>query len=527
MPNLERCLEEDNATWKLEIFNDQGNLVGFLYTRMTYADQQGQKDLVSPARFRPPSKRKITIGHNKKKKKTQIFETAVKEVWTPTEESGADKENRSSNTDTSTVENQIKSNPTELAKGLREASSGPNYQGRLLPTWNLSTDRIRFISCITGLEIQIHSIKWQKKALEAIVKSTQAKPHFILRSRAKAAKLPMAKDEPLSFFASFILPPSKEANNFCSRKLQSESVVFNQNCTQNLRFTPELLDAWWTSDLKIRILFRTLKERESTLVGEASIGLKHLLIDKKNSSGDILQLPIYMGQQFFAEHKLNSEIVGDLLVSFSFLTQKASSMRPIGRPVSPQPAHREGDDSPEEKVPEIKHPVPKSRPVVQENIVPSTSRVVQQPTKTLMCLLEIPEGRNFTLENHSGAPNLYVSCRFLTSGDSVQSQVCWNSTRPMFNLHHYVPLVLDQDFLLRCENNFLAIEVWNRRENDNDIVGVSMIPLHQFYLSFKVIISQNFELYGFFCKLCFLSFLCIFFGNKLAKNQEKQSTNFN
>lgn len=103
----------------------------------------------------------------------------------------------------------------------------------------------------------------------------------------------------------------------------------------------------------------------------------------------------------------------------------------------------------------------------------------------VFCLLNISEGRNFALDD-SHPTNLFVQCRFLTSGDIIKSQTCWNSTRPQFRMVHYVPVHLDDEFLKRCQDNFLVIEVWNIGAKTKDAVGVAMVPLHQLYLSFKV-----------------------------------------
>ena len=117
-------------------------------------------------------------------------------------------------------------------------------------------------------------------------------------------------------------------------------------------------------------------------------------------------------------------------------------------------------------------------PNCEENVVLNNER-------TIFCLLNVTEGRNFTLDKNVPT-NLFVSCRFLTSNDSVKSQVSWNTTKPQFHLLHYVPVKIDEDFLARCKDNFLVLEVWNHSRNKDKLVGVAMVPLHQFYLSFKV-----------------------------------------
>ena len=49
------------------------------------------------------------------------------------------------------------------------------------------------------------------------------------------------------------------------------------------------------------------------------------------------------------------------------------------------------------------------------------------------CFLRITEGRNFVLDD-SRPLNLFISCRFFTSTDAINSAISWNTTRPSFHL---------------------------------------------------------------------------------------------
>ena len=64
--------------------------------------------------------------------------------------------------------------------------------------------------------------------------------------------------------------------------------------------------------------------------------------------------------------------------------------------------------------------------------------------------------------------------------------MAWNSVDPTFNVTHYVPIKLDGEFLSRTKENFLVVEAWNMRTDlDKKLLGIAMISLQQFYLTFK------------------------------------------
>jgi hypothetical protein len=351
----------------------------------------------------------------------------------------------------------------------------------LLPSWNLSTSRLHFLSTVTNVSVEIESVTLNQSVMDLGV-DQQRRPRVVLKSRSSASATASGRSsDAVSYFVSFAIPPSTAANNYCSRKVSGNEVAFRQRFVQAVTFKPALLDAWWTSDLEFKVSSRSMKQRVPTPIGEASIGLKYLLTDAKNSDGSVLKLPIYAGQKFLSEHRPASEIVGDLRVSFLLSPGPSSRGGASYRPVSPQRAVRDGESESSEEphkadryafmtadreVEAEKTLPPKailtsrghkerdlltSRAVLQERSAVSSG---QQP-QDIFCLLKVTEGRNFSLDS-TKQTSLFLTTRFLNSTDVVKSQVCWNSTRPLFSLMHYVPVRLDSEFLQRCQNNFLV-----------------------------------------------------------------------
>lgn len=131
---------------------------------------------------------------------------------------------------------------------------------------------------------------------------------------------------------------------------------------------------------------------------------------------------------------------------------------------------------------------------------------------TLHALLMIPDGKNITIQgvpsvsafkmhpvvpsSHtiSGAKardlcvrNCYLVCRMFWCDEVVHSAVCWGSSEPQFKFQQVAPVLMSQSLLERLKNNFMIVEVWDKKtSSDNDqLVGIVKLSLHQLYMSFR------------------------------------------
>ena len=114
----------------------------------------------------------------------------------------------------------------------------------------------------------------------------------------------------------------------------------------------------------------------------------------------------------------------------------------------------------------------------------------------VLCMIKIDEGRKFS--KHSTInQSLYLKARFFSDTEHISSPVWWNSasvngekgaeSQPHFELHHVVPIETNLDFLeANCKQNHLVVEVWNFSEPSSNLIGVTMVPLHQLYATFSV-----------------------------------------
>ena len=343
--------------------------------------------------------------------------------------------------------------------------------GGLLPSWNLNTARLRFISSVSELVVNVAKLRLTKAAIDHMSSTRHKK--LTLTSRGGRGGSNAAA---VSLFVSYAVPPSEEKVQFCARKVASRigttagksDIVFDQRSSHPTVFKPDLLDTWWTSDIVFKIHSRTLSQRVPSLIGEARLGMKLLLMDAENSAGKQLKLPLYASQEFLrAEaHSLKSEIVGDLFVSFDLKSGKKFPNGSIA-PVPPSGRHR--TVLPEKPVRDTDSEEHIYDEAEDSNTPPESGaegrpRVASLPdarsNTTVYVLLQVTEGRNFALVNpaasSSSTPSLFVSCRFFSPTDVAKSGVAWNTTRPSFNMQHCVPFELTEDFIDRWRENFLG-----------------------------------------------------------------------
>ncbi|XP_035686866.1 C2 domain-containing protein 3-like isoform X2 [Branchiostoma floridae] len=83
--------------------------------------------------------------------------------------------------------------------------------------------------------------------------------------------------------------------------------------------------------------------------------------------------------------------------------------------------------------------------------------------------------------------NPYLVCRMFWCDETVRSNVSWGTNDPRFDFHQSGPVLLTPALLERMRNNFMIIEVWDKKTSaQNDVlVGIVKLPLHSLYMSFR------------------------------------------
>ena len=325
-----------------------------------------------------------------------------------------------------------------------------------LPTWNLSTDRLKYLSRVKSLSVFVKQVTLNPAVVQHLDTFNLSKP-----SRTKP-----------SFLINYQLPNENNTITMCASKQPrtrltrtNDNVLhFEARAEHFLRFNTQVLDSWWISKLTLQLFMRHLGQRVPVPIGDITIGLKHLLINSKYSDSE-MKLPIYASNRLHKhlEKHYPEEIIGDLSLNFSF---KCNEQQPTMKV-------------------EIKSkPVTEAKPILETK--PKGRQLVnaespKKPSTLLLCLLKVNEGRGFTKGSQ-----LYLACRFFSTTEKVSSSIHYSTdTRPKFEFQHIAKMGLDSGLDLTCKDNHLVIEVWNYNEPHSELVGVATVPLHQLYTAFQ------------------------------------------
>ncbi|XP_071847987.1 C2 domain-containing protein 3-like isoform X2 [Apostichopus japonicus] len=126
--------------------------------------------------------------------------------------------------------------------------------------------------------------------------------------------------------------------------------------------------------------------------------------------------------------------------------------------------------------------IPEGRGITVHGLKPLASRNVNSALPSI-----VPIGPNAEYGRDFVTRNAYLVCKMFWSDDAVHSHVCWGTSQPQFNFSQVAPVLLIPSLLERTRNNFMVIEVWDKKTSgQNDVlIGMAKLPLHQFYMSFR------------------------------------------
>ena len=180
----------------------------------------------------------------------------------------------------------------------------------LVPSWNLPVDRMKQLAKVSRLTLHIFTVQLNSTVMDKLLK----------KDNKKLPTKPREK-EPVSFFVRYKFPAEGDETSLCSRKLKGNFVDFNEKKSYEINFTSQTLEEWWNYRMEMKVFSRHLNQRQPLLLGEATLGLKHLLIQDRFSSGETLSLPLYSSTSLFRDLKLpadTTEIIGNVHLSLMF-----------------------------------------------------------------------------------------------------------------------------------------------------------------------------------------------------------------
>ncbi|EDO47138.1 predicted protein [Nematostella vectensis] len=288
---------------------------------------------------------------------------------------------------------------------------------------------------------------------------------------------------------------ASEIIRIASKKIENSAVSFAHRSVFPVFFNASIVDRWLSLALTFRVFRRDSGQRQPAEIGFGVLPLKIVLQSRNLShTSDVLIKGDFIDQE---KNRLYNEPVATLKVkvelgvdgkelsilptNVSIRTPSIQSVSAISKPVvlTESSSHN----------PQVvtKPPLPRGpSPHVRElhQVDPITSEMF-----TLHSLLWIPEGKDILQDLHDpplSRPSPYLVCRMFWCDDVTKSAVTWTTSNPRFGFKQVAPVLLTPTLLQRACNNFIVVEVWNKRVPQTDqLIGIIKVSVHQLYLSFR------------------------------------------
>jgi len=382
-------------------------------------------------------------------------------------------------------------------------------------TWNLTVSRLKFLSQTNQVTVSLSGVKVNSSVLESIKLANVTKPSFVPAAGAQAKNRREGKQPAVSVFVKYSLPGDKAENNVCSRKSINGVFQFKEKSLHPVIFNTQVLDLWWTSDIHLKLYSRLLSQRVPFYLGETVLGLKYLLMHDKYSNGSVLSLPVYASQSLFKTLKMEpntSEIIGHIEVSFLLGT----GTKFLNRPVSPQKPVRDFNSAKDRNDGGLSSGVISDLEKLKRNGFVSSREVNLNNNndrdlikETFSENVERSDTGRVTLESSvKGSPVIFseaVLCHLKVSPSSVigGSGDCLvkcrmfdrkevssslgsslNVTEALF-LPGEVGKTHNRRMLERLKDNYLMVELWRRRKDEDDLLGLGKVPTDAIYRKYQ------------------------------------------
>ncbi|KAK3784713.1 hypothetical protein RRG08_032166 [Elysia crispata] len=310
-----------------------------------------------------------------------------------------------------------------------------------------------------------------------------------------------------------------------SQKTENEAIVFQHESTFPVVFDANTIEKWWRSALVFR-LFHKETQGPALLVGSGGISLKSILRSQNLSVLRDIEIADSRRKNTSKSSALNSSIssFGQLKVSVNLASDLEqpghhglvdanidqnfvkSIKKTVDLPVSSK-AYAHTKNTVSGLPPQSPRPRPQEKFEASQSKLPMKDvkgydemTLPQQDFSTLQlhALLLIQEGcrtthllnpktQMYSEGQNSLACNTYVVCKMVWCKDSLHSDVCWGTVNPKFNFLQVSPVHLTASLLERLKDNYIIVEVWDRRigANGDKLIGMVKLSLQQFFLSFR------------------------------------------
>ena len=190
-----------------------------------------------------------------------------------------------------------------------------SYSEPTLPRQSLAPSKPPVRSLSVFLTVNLVSVQLERFIIDKLKSTPKARPSFVPAAKSRTTRNTESSSS-LSLIVKCSFPDKKETS-FCSRKFTKNTAEFNETALE-----PVIIDEkWWDQHITLTVHCRVFGQKETILLGSASIGCKHLLSD----SACVLEsrpvcLNIYASQSLYrklAERPGECrELVGHLSVGF-------------------------------------------------------------------------------------------------------------------------------------------------------------------------------------------------------------------
>ncbi|XP_054649779.1 C2 domain-containing protein 3 isoform X3 [Dunckerocampus dactyliophorus] len=325
------------------------------------------------------------------------------------------------------------------------------------------------------------------------------------KSLSKGKIPPLQRNKKFTYFVEYTFPKTssssrniagdRETTRVVSTKVTEGVVRFHQDSVFPVHFSKTAIEQWWATDLLFKIYSRRSDQKKVDVIGQATYPLRRLLQSKQLSQS--LALPVYR-----REDNSQTQELGLLRVLLELSTNSRDSSEtrdPSLLHVARSPPRESShvsfcvEDSPARSSEDFTVNVTNQQklskvatPHLGPHTCASQQQVAEDPEVLLHTLLMVPDGKNFN-SGPMQTVNVYLNCKLFWCNEMARSAVSWGCANPSFNFAQVTPVALTTKLLERMKNNVMVIEVWQKTgcSNNERLLGLVKLPLHQFYMSFR------------------------------------------
>ncbi|KAH9490372.1 C2 domain-containing protein 3 [Bulinus truncatus] len=381
----------------------------------------------------------------------------------------------------------------------------------------LSVERLTLLGRVHVARVSIDHLQLAK---QDNLDTSDSKVSMIRLTASKPPK-PNKTKKPSTYFVEYQFPVvavsrdkydisamATEIIRVASKNVKNGAIVFNHRSVFPIMFDGAAVERWWKSALVFRIYSKEAGEQAPTLVGSGGISLKSILRSENLSVQREIEIPDTSknGLLNVSRSSLNSSLnnrntahlLGHLKVSVELASDhkefavvmaktrlaemnKNVKIVPIGGP-SPEQVKLVEQLNKNKDHPVVKLPPKQGFQTVTEPSYTTNNSVGGLPPQS-------PRRRNQDEGDEISRLKQQLKATLAVLGNTEQQQKGSITTSTHTDLVglEVAPVMMTSQLLERLRNNYMVIEVWDKKvgaESDK-LIGMVKLSLHQFFMSFR------------------------------------------